>query len=84
MLFRSGDSCLLELPSSETMRLFFAGEHTTALFPSMAHGAMRKCLFLAELSVRLEIESHFCCFFLVSLGSTGCKGNLRIHDRAYE
>jgi [histone H3]-N6,N6-dimethyl-L-lysine4 FAD-dependent demethylase len=38
----NGDSSLLEVPSSETMRLFFAGEHTTALFPSMAHGAMRK------------------------------------------
>jgi hypothetical protein len=28
------------LEASETMRLFFAGEHTTALHPSMAHGAM--------------------------------------------
>lgn len=36
----NGDSLLLE--GSETMRLFFAGEHTTALHPSMAHGAMRK------------------------------------------
>lgn len=34
----NGDSILLE--GSETMRLFFAGEHTTALHPSMAHGAM--------------------------------------------
>ena len=34
----NGDSLLLE--GSETMRLFFAGEHTTALHPSMAHGAM--------------------------------------------
>jgi lysine-specific histone demethylase 1 len=36
----NGDSLLLE--GSETMRLFFAGEHTTALHPSMAHGAMGK------------------------------------------
>ena len=35
----NGDSLLLE--GSETMRLFFAGEHTTALYPSMAHGALR-------------------------------------------
>jgi monoamine oxidase len=34
----NGDSLLLE--GSETMRLFFAGEHTTALHPSMAHGAL--------------------------------------------
>ena len=34
----NGDSILLE--GSETMRVFFAGEHTTALHPSMAHGAM--------------------------------------------
>jgi Flavin containing amine oxidoreductase/PHD-like zinc-binding domain len=34
----NGDSILLE--GSETMRLFFAGEHTTAMHPSMAHGAL--------------------------------------------
>lgn len=34
----NGDSILLE--GSETMRLFFAGEHTTSLHPSMAHGAL--------------------------------------------
>lgn len=34
----NGDSLLLE--GSEVMRLFFAGEHTTALHPSMAHGAL--------------------------------------------
>jgi monoamine oxidase len=34
----NGDSILLD--GFETMRLFFAGEHTTALHPSMAHGAM--------------------------------------------
>jgi Flavin containing amine oxidoreductase/PHD-like zinc-binding domain len=34
----NGDSLLLE--GSETMRLFFAGEHTTAMHPSMAHGAL--------------------------------------------
>lgn len=34
----NGDSLLLD--GSETMRLFFAGEHTTALHPSTAHGAL--------------------------------------------
>jgi len=34
----NGDSLLLE--GAETMRLFFAGEHTTALHPSMSHGAL--------------------------------------------
>ena len=34
----NGDSILLD--GLETMRLFFAGEHTTSLHPSMAHGAM--------------------------------------------
>ncbi|KAL7579555.1 hypothetical protein ACA910_007926 [Epithemia clementina (nom. ined.)] len=34
----NGDSILLD--NLETMRLFFAGEHTTSLHPSMAHGAM--------------------------------------------
>lgn len=34
----NGDSLTLE--GSETMRLFWAGEHTTALHPSMAHGAL--------------------------------------------
>ena len=34
----NGDSVLLD--ASETMRLFFAGEHTTALHPSKVHGAM--------------------------------------------
>jgi hypothetical protein len=34
----NGDSILLE--TSETYRVFFAGEHTTALHPSMAHGAL--------------------------------------------
>ena len=32
----NGDSLLLD--ETETMRLFFAGEHTSALHPSMAHG----------------------------------------------
>lgn len=35
----NGDSMLLQ-DHAETMRLFFAGEHTTALHPSMAHGAL--------------------------------------------
>jgi monoamine oxidase len=34
----NGDSLLLE--GAEVMRLYFAGEHTTALHPSTAHGAM--------------------------------------------
>ncbi|CAJ1942726.1 unnamed protein product [Cylindrotheca closterium] len=34
----NGDSLWVE--GNETMRVFFAGEHTTALHPSMAHGAM--------------------------------------------
>ena len=34
----NGDS--LWLDGSETMRLFWCGEHTTSLHPSMAHGAM--------------------------------------------
>jgi len=34
----NGDSLMLE--ESEIMRVFFAGEHTTALHPSMAHGAL--------------------------------------------
>ena len=34
----NGDSLVLE--GSETMRLFWAGEHTTSLHPSMAHGAL--------------------------------------------
>jgi lysine-specific histone demethylase 1 len=35
----SGDSLLIE-GRTEAMRLFFAGEHTTALHPSVTHGAM--------------------------------------------
>ena len=35
----NGDSLILE-GSTEVMRLFFAGEHTTALHPSVTHGAM--------------------------------------------
>ena len=34
----NGDSLVLE--GSETMRMFFAGEHTTSLHPSMSHGAL--------------------------------------------
>ena len=34
----NGESFLLE-PGSEVMRLFWAGEHTTSFYPSMAHGA---------------------------------------------
>lgn len=42
----NGDSLTLE--GSETMRLFWAGEHTTALHPSMAHGAMLSGVRAAE------------------------------------
>ena len=35
----SGDSLLIE-GRADAMRLFFAGEHTTALHPSVTHGAM--------------------------------------------
>jgi [histone H3]-N6,N6-dimethyl-L-lysine4 FAD-dependent demethylase len=43
----NGDSALLEGP--EVMRLFFAGEHTSALHPSTTHGALRTlaCRFRA-------------------------------------
>jgi lysine-specific histone demethylase 1 len=34
----NGDAAILE--TQETYRVFFAGEHTTALHPSMAHGAL--------------------------------------------
>lgn len=49
----NGDSLTLE--GSETMRLFFAGEHTTALHPSMAHGALLSGLRAAE-----EVVSTIC------------------------
>lgn len=42
----NGDSLWIE--GTETMRLFFAGEHTTALHPSMAHGAMLSGMRAAE------------------------------------
>eukprot|EP00980_Cylindrotheca_fusiformis_P024445 scaffold11924_cov118-Cylindrotheca_fusiformis.AAC.6 len=42
----NGDSLWIE--GNETMRLFFAGEHTTALHPSMAHGAMLSGMRAAE------------------------------------
>jgi len=48
----NGDLILLEGP--ETMRLFFAGEHTTALHPSMAHGAM-----LSGIRAGTEVLSAF-------------------------
>jgi lysine-specific histone demethylase 1 len=43
----SGDSLLLE-SRAEVMRLFFAGEHTTALHPSVTHGAMLSGLRAAQ------------------------------------
>ena len=42
----NGDSTVLE--TAETYRVFFAGEHTTALHPSMAHGAMLSGLRAAK------------------------------------
>jgi lysine-specific histone demethylase 1 len=66
----NGDSTLLELPKSETMRLFFAGEHTTALFPSMAHGAMRKFVHAPRTygiyPVETEAQLLFFLFFIQS------------------
>lgn len=56
----NGDSMLLE--GSETMRLFFAGEHTTALHPSMAHGALCKLLIL----VSCFLTSHIVFQYRVS------------------
>jgi hypothetical protein len=58
----NGDSLLLE--GSETMRLFFAGEHTTALHPSMAHGAMLSGLraakeVVAAMSIDIEKDDTF-------------------------
>jgi len=42
----NGDSLWVE--GNETMRVFFAGEHTTSLHPSMAHGAMLSGMRAAE------------------------------------
>lgn len=52
----NGDSLLLE--GSETMRLFFAGEHTTALHPSMAHGAMLSGMRAAKEVVSSLLFKH--------------------------
>jgi hypothetical protein len=49
----NGDSLLLE--GSETMRVFFGGEHTTALHPSMAHGAL-----LSGVRAAKEVHSAMC------------------------
>ena len=46
------------LEGSEIMRLFFAGEHTTALHPSMAHGAM-----LSGIRAAKEIVSTLKCSY---------------------
>lgn len=58
----NGDSLLLE--GSETMRLFFAGEHTTALHPSMAHGAMLSGIraakeVVAAMSIDVQADESF-------------------------
>lgn len=47
----SVDAAILGLP--EVMRLFFAGEHTTSLHPSMAHGA-----FLSGIRAAREIVAN--------------------------
>jgi hypothetical protein len=52
----NGDSLLLD--GSETMRLFFAGEHTTALHPSTAHGALLSGIRAAKEVVN-TIKLHF-------------------------
>lgn len=57
----NGDSILLE--GFETMRVFFAGEHTTALHPSMAHGAMLSGLRAAKeviSAMTLNFEDDSC------------------------
>lgn len=56
----NGDSLVLE--GSEVMRLFFAGEHTTALHPSMAHGALMTGLRAAKevfsaMQVSLDVDN---------------------------
>jgi len=58
----NGDSIVLE--GSETMRLFFAGEHTTALHPSMAHGAMLSGIraakeVVAAMSIDVQKDDDF-------------------------
>lgn len=58
----NGDSLLLE--GLETMRLFFAGEHTTALHPSMAHGAMLSGIRAAgevfsAISLDVQVDESF-------------------------
>jgi lysine-specific histone demethylase 1 len=58
----NGDS--LQLEGTETMRLFMAGEHTTALHPSMAHGALCKCHKC--FSCRLSLIHCFLTFCLCS------------------
>lgn len=82
----NGDSSLLEPPRSETMRLFFVGEHTTALFPSMAHGAMRTFINSSSLSCSDGPEAYqFSDFFkFYSLGNKGGERNIGINDRARE
>ena len=65
----NGDSLLLE--GSETMRLFFAGEHTTALHPSMAHGALSEFQSAANrrfhyLSICCTHTFHFLLILTVS------------------
>lgn len=57
----NGDSALLEGP--EIMRLFFAGEHTSALHPSATHGALRT---FACLSVSRVKSLPFDYSFVVS------------------
>jgi len=52
----NGDSMLLD--GLETMRLFFAGEHTTALHPSTAHGALLSGIRAAE-EVLKAMTLHF-------------------------
>eukprot|EP00978_Attheya_sp_CCMP212_P012793 scaffold31977_cov51-Attheya_sp.AAC.2 len=49
----NGNGEALMLPKSETMRLFFAGEHTSYLHPSMAHGA-----YLSGVRAASEIFSN--------------------------
>ena len=50
------------LGDSEVMRLFFAGEHTSSKFPSMAHGAYLSGIRAAK-DVIENISRHTCSYY---------------------
>ena len=59
----NGDSLLLE--GSETMRLFFCGEHTTALHPSMAHGTFALTAVCFTCGLDIVVSDNTCSQFFV-------------------